>query len=119
MLKIIFNHKFPNWNDIINTDRYNKYAGAKLKKKEMEEASIYLRNIPKIEKYPIKINCIWYVKNINSDLDNKCIKPILDQMQQMGILENDNIKHIREINHKAFKSDSDYLEMEIIEDGVC
>ena len=85
MLKIIFNHKFPNWNDIINTDRYNKYAGAKLKKKEMEEASIYLKNIPKIEKYPIKINCIWYVKNINSDLDNNYInnrsRSFLNQIQ--------------------------------------
>ena len=32
----------------------------------------------------------------------------------MGILENDNIKHIECITHKAVKSDKDYLEMEIV-----
>lgn len=36
-------------------------------------------------------------------------------MQEMGILENDNIKHITEINHKAIKDTKDYLVMEIKE----
>lgn len=34
-------------------------------------------------------------------------------MQIMGILENDNIKHISEINHKAIKDSKDYLILEI------
>ena len=33
----------------------------------------------------------------------------------MGILENDNIKHIPIINHKAIKDEDDYLEIEILE----
>ena len=36
-------------------------------------------------------------------------------MQKMGILENDNIKHITGIEYQATKDDKDYLEMEIIE----
>ena len=36
-------------------------------------------------------------------------------MQELNILENDNIKHIPEINHKAVKDKRDYLEIEIEE----
>lgn len=113
-IKLIFDYKFSNWNEVININRMNRFAGASLKKKEMEIARMFLQDKPKILHYPITINCTWYVKNLNSDLDNKCIKPILDVMQEMGILENDNIKHIEAINHKAVKADKDYLEMEII-----
>jgi hypothetical protein len=36
-------------------------------------------------------------------------------MQNLGILENDNIKHINEITHKAVKDDTEFVEMEIID----
>ena len=75
----------------------------------------FLLNKPKIVKYPIKIVCIWHTKNFGSDLDNKSIKAVLDEMQVLGILENDNISHISEITYKAFKDKRDYLEMEIYE----
>ena len=113
-MKIIFDYKFSNWNETININRMNRFAGASLKKKEMQIAKEFLKDVPKIDKYPITINCIWYVKNVNSDLDNKSLKAILDSMQELGILENDNIKHIEAINHKAVKADKDYLEMEIV-----
>jgi len=115
MLKIVIDYKLDNWNDIINCNRVNKYEGAKQKKREMNIVKLFLLNTPKIEKYPIKINCIWHTNNLGSDLDNKCIKAVLDQMQEMNILENDNIKHIREINYKAVKDLKDYLVMEIEE----
>jgi len=118
-IKIVFDYKFANWNEIINANRTNFIIGASQKKKEMEIAKKFLIGKPKIRHYPIKINCTWYVKNLNSDLDNKSLKCILDAMQQIGMLENDNIKHIIEINHKTVKSDRDYLEMEIIENGIC
>lgn len=113
-IKILIDHKLDNWNDIIGQNRSNRYFGASKKKKEMELIKAYIGNISKIEKYPIKLNCIWHVRNMNSDLDNKCLKSVLDCMQEMGILENDNIKHITEINHKAVKSDRDYLELEVV-----
>ena len=75
----------------------------------------YLLGVKPIEKYPIQLNCTWYVSNLGSDLDNKSLKSVLDQMQVMGILKNDNIKHIPIINQKAVKSKSDYLEIEIVE----
>ena len=110
-MKIIIDYKLSNWNDIINANRRNKYIGAKEKKIEMGYISYFLSKTPKITKYPIKIECIWHVKNIGSDLDNKSIKAVLDAMQLKGILENDNIAHINEITYKAVKDKRDYLEM--------
>ena len=70
-----------------------------------------------IPEYPIKIIFTWHVKNMASDLDNKCVKSILDCMQNLGKLENDNIKHINEIKYVAIKDSEDYVEMEIKYNG--
>jgi len=114
-MKILIDYKLNNWNEIIGHNRANKYIGASKKKKEMEVIKYFLIGKPKITKYPIKLNCIWHIKNINSDLDNKSLKSVLDTMQEIGILENDNMKHINEIAYKAVKDNKDYLELEIIE----
>lgn len=114
-MKIVIDTKLQTWNEIINQNRRNKYMANKIKQDEMSIIAYYLLSVPKIEKYPIKIICKWHVKNINSDLDNKSIKAVLDIMQKMEILENDNIKHITGIEYQAIKDDKDYLEMEIIE----
>lgn len=108
--------KLSNWNDIINANRINKFVGAKLKKKEMGDISYFVRNMPKIEQYPIKITFIWHITNTRSDLDNKSVKAILDCMQNLGKIENDNIAHINEITHKAIKDKTEYIEM-IIENN--
>ena len=109
--------RLDNWNEIINTCRTNKYGANSHKKREMEKIGYFIRSMPKIEKYPIKINFIWHIKNSNSDLDGKSCKSVLDCMQQLGILENDNIKHINEINYKAIKDDKEYLELEVVDGG--
>ena len=114
-MKIVIDYKLENWNDTINRCRNNKYGANTHKKKEMDIVRYHLLNIPKIEKYPIKLNCTWHVVNMNSDLDNKSLKAVLDQMQLSGILENDNCKHISEINHKVIKDTKDYLVIEIEE----
>lgn len=114
-IKIIIDYKLKNWNDIINTNRINKYAGAKEKKKEMDIIRYFLLNTDKIKSYPIKINCYWHISNVLSDLDNKCIKSVLDQLQLMDILENDNVKYISEIHYYYIKDKKDYLEIEIEE----
>lgn len=114
-MKIVIDYKLDNWNDTIAYNRTNKYKGASRKKKEMEIVKLFLLNTPKITKYPIKLNCLWHLTNLGSDLDNKSLKVVLDTMQKCGILENDNIKHIEQINYKAIKDNKDYLEIEIEE----
>lgn len=112
-MRIKIDYKLDNLNDIISRCRGNKYGANYNKKKEMQVCRIFLKDVPKITDYPIKINCEWHVKNLGSDLDNKLLKSVLDTMQDMGILENDNIKHINEINHRAVKDKEDYLIIDI------
>ena len=112
-MKIIIPMKLDNWNDIINSNRTNKFIGASRKKKEMKDISYFIRSMPKIEKYPIKIKFIWHVKNQRKDLDNMSVKSILDCMQNLGKLENDNITHINEIIHTTIKDKEEFVEVEI------
>lgn len=112
-MRIIINYKLDNWNDTIKHCRGNKYGANSQKKREMEIIKLFLMNVQPIKKYPIKIDCEWHVTNIGGDLDNKSLKAVLDQMQIMGILENDNINHIPQINHRAVKDKTDYLVLEI------
>lgn len=113
-MKVTIPLKLANWNDIISQCRTNKYYANTHKKAEMKDISWFVRNIPPITKYPIKMVFTWHIKNSRSDLDNKSVKSILDCMQNLGILENDNIKHIDTITHKAVKDDTEFVEMEIL-----
>lgn len=116
-MKIVIPMKLLNWNDIINQCRTNKYGANTHKKAEMRDISYFIRQIPKIEKYPIQIVFKWHIKNIRADLDNKSVKSILDCMQNLGILENDNAKHINKITYIAIPDKEDYVEMEIEYNG--
>lgn len=107
--------KLSNWNEIIGLCRANKYQANNHKKREMKDISWFVRKIPPITKYPIEIEFKWHIKNTRSDLDNKSVKSILDCMQNLGILENDNIKHINKITHIAIPDKTEYIEMEIKE----
>ena len=109
--RYIINEKLDNINTIINDNRRNKYLGASKKKKEQERIKEYIKDTSPIKEYPIKIRCNWYIKNTNSDLDNKSVKSILDTLQAVGVLENDNIKHITSIQHNAIKSDKEKVEI--------
>ena len=115
-MKIQIPLKLSNWNDIIKQCRYNKYSANSHKQTEMEQISSYIENMPKITRYPIKIVFKWHIKNKTSDLDNKSIKSILDEMQRLNIIKNDNIKYINEITHIAIPDKEDYVEVEIIND---
>ena len=113
-MKITIPLKLSSWNDIINQCRANKYGAASHKKAEMKDISWFVKSIPPITEYPIKLVFTWHIKNVRSDLDNKSVKSILDCMQNLGILENDNIKHINSICHYAVKDSEEFVEMEIL-----
>ncbi len=113
--KIIIDYKLDNWNNTVYSCRNNRYGANHKKQKEMAIVSHFLIGVKPIKRYPIRLDCVWHVSNMGSDLDNKSLKSVLDQMQQSGILENDNCKHIQEINHKVIKDKKDYLEIYIEE----
>lgn len=106
--------KLENWNEIIGQNRVNKYYANNHKQQEMKDISWFIRQIPPIKNYPIELIFTWHINNSRADLDNKSCKAILDCMQNIGILENDNIKHITKITHIAIKDSEEYVEMEIL-----
>lgn len=112
-MKVVIPLKLENLNDLIARCRTNKYSANNHKQKEMKDISWFVKDISPITKYPIKMVFTWHIKNSRADLDNCIEKNILDCLQNLGILENDNIKHINEITHKAVKDDTEFVEMEI------
>jgi Holliday junction resolvase RusA-like endonuclease len=85
-------------NEYTNTNRYNRYAGAKQKKGEQEYIKMcileQLGNV-KIEK-PVVGEFTWIEENKRRDLDNICFakKFILDSLVELGILKDDNRKMV-------------------------
>lgn len=85
-------------NEYTNTNRYNRYAGAKQKKEEQNYIKSCIRqqlgNI-KIDK-PVIGNFTWIEENKRRDLDNVCFakKFILDSLVELGILKDDNRKMV-------------------------
>ena len=109
------NYKLDNWNTIIGRCRTNKYYANNHKQKEMEIIKYSLIGLHKIEKYPIEIEFRWHIKSSISDLDNKSVKSILDELQKQEIIENDNIKYINKITHYAIKDKEEYVEVTLID----
>ena len=116
-MKVIIPIKLDNLNDLIGKCRGNKYGANTHKKAEMRAIALYLNKIPKIEKYPVRMSFTWHLKG-NADLDNCIEKNILDCLQNIGKLENDNAKHINEINHIAVIDKKEYVEMGIEYNGL-
>lgn len=85
-------------NEYTNTNRYNRYAGAKQKKEEQEYIKYCILNQLgkiKIDK-PVKGEFTWIEENKRRDLDNICFakKFILDSLVELGILKDDNRKMV-------------------------
>lgn len=87
--------RLPSLNTYINECRKNRYAGAKFKADLEKDIAFYLSALPKIEK-PIKITFEWVEENRRRDIDNLSFskKFILDAMVKIGVLSNDNRKHV-------------------------
>lgn len=87
--------RLPSLNTYIYECRKNRYAGAKFKANLESDIAVFLSVLPKIEK-PIKINFHWVEENHKRDLDNCAFskKFILDAMVKIGVISNDNRKHV-------------------------
>ena len=112
-MNIKINYKFASLNDIINVSRTNRFMANKLKKDEMEVVRYSTIGIKPITDYPVEIVFLWHIKNINSDLDGRCAKNILDGLVNAGILQNDSLKYINKITHEYIKDTKDYVELTI------
>jgi Holliday junction resolvase RusA-like endonuclease len=85
------------FNKYNNACRYNRFAGAKIKKEETERVAWECKR-QKIEPITssVFIEFYWYSKNERKDLDNICFakKFILDGLVMGGIIKNDSRKFV-------------------------
>ena len=102
--------RLPGLNDYTAANRYNRYAGAKMKKDTEEIVITCIKNDLKgLEiKKPIFMRYTWIEKNKRRDLDNICFarKFIQDSLVEVGVLENDGWKNIVGFED-CFKVDKD------------
>ena len=108
-------------NEYTNTNRYNRYAGAKQKKDEQEYIKMCILEQlgnAKIEK-PVIGTFTWIEENKRRDLDNICFakKFILDSLVELGILKDDNRKMVCGFVDKFEYADKSKVIVELLERG--
>ena len=114
--------RLPSLNDVINANRRNKYAGAKLKRETEDIIGQYItiaRLTGKIKpvKYPIILDIKWHESTKKRDVDNieSSVKFILDALQKTGIIINDSRRYVKQIYHEVLDAEKDYIEIYITE----
>lgn len=117
--KFEINTRLPSYNEYSNTNRKNKYAGAKMKKDIELEISAYIHKQLKQIKItkPVFITFTWIEENKKRDLDNICFakKFILDALQKSGVIENDNSRHVMGFTDKFEYEDKSKVIVELEE----
>ncbi|MDY2987919.1 MAG: hypothetical protein SOR77_09830 [Peptoniphilus sp.] len=112
--KIVIKNRLPGMNEVINKNRVNKFAGARLKKEttEMIAWNIKAQMNGKI-KNQIDITFKWHCKDKRRDKDNimSAQKFIFDGLQMAGIIKNDGWNEVRNISHKFLISGTEMVEI--------
>lgn len=94
--------RLPGLNEITSSARYNRFAGANLKKKTTQLCQIYIkksRPFPFVN--PISVELDWIEPNLKRDPDNIMAgcKFIFDALVEEGVIPNDTRKWVKEIKH--------------------
>lgn len=97
--KFVIDRKLPSLNEYTKINRYNKYAGNKMKadcQSYIQGCIRYNLGNLKIEK-PIVAHFTWVEENRRRDLDNIAFakKFIFDALVNCGVLENDNTRYVK------------------------
>lgn len=115
MQKLTIIGDLPSMNEIINTNRTNRYAGASKKKSATELVALYAKTQLKEIKNKVDLEVTWFCENRRKDKDNIAsgLKFILDGVQMAGKLKNDGWNEIGDIHH-FFKVDKVCPRVEVV-----
>ena len=121
--EFVIDGKLPSLNSYTQANRYNKYAGSKMKANNQSyiRGCIYQQLERKTIQKPVIVHCTWVEDNRKRDLDNIrfAVKFILDALVECKILENDSCRYV-----KGFTDDFKYedkakviVQLEEVEEG--
>lgn len=121
MIQFRINEQLPSLNDYINKLKSSngKRMGSMFKKRIDELCEAYMLPIKTkaIEecKEPVIILFEWNEKSKRRDLDNvySAKKYILDALQKIGILENDNYRHVKGVYDTVVYGQTDFVTVRI------
>ena len=89
--------RLPGMNEITNSNRGNRYAGAKLKKEAQATVcwAIKESGLTPVTR-PFYLHCTWIEPNMRRDKDNvrAGVKFILDALQETGVIRNDGWREV-------------------------
>lgn len=110
--------KLPSINEYTETQRRNRYCGAGLKSKHQKMIEYCIRGQLKRIKItnPVDMKYTFYEPNKKRDKDNVAgfaMKVVQDALVNVGVLENDGWKNIRNI-YLEFKIDKKNPRIEVI-----
>lgn len=112
--------KLPSLNDVIDANRSNRYAGAKMKKDIERHILTFVYAARECKKLkPADTPCIifieWHEATKRRDADNiqSAQKFILDALKKGGILTDDGRKYVKQIYHEIVDDKEDYVIVKI------
>ena len=100
----VIHGKLPSLNEVIDANRANPRAGAKLKRKVQSDIgwAIHHFNLRPMEG-PVSVSIEWHEPNRRRDVDNitSAVKFILDALVSCGVLDGDSQRYVPQppVNH--------------------
>lgn len=108
--------RMPSLNEYTRACRAHWSKGAQLKRQVENDIMWQLTPARMASKVapisgPVIISLEWHDSNRRRDVDNVFfgVKFILDAMQKVGILEDDDRKHVVGLNHSIIDDDQDFV----------
>ena len=119
-MKFTIKGKLPNLNEYINSERSNRYKGAKIRKDNLLAIQLMAKSQIKetVQNYPVTIKITWYEPNNRRDVDNVIFakKFISDALVKCGILKDDSRRYVKGYIDEVLTDPSNpRIEVEIIE----
>ena len=114
-MKLFIPYAPPNWNNYIDAERQNKYIANNIKQEEKRIVKLLTRGKRYTGKYPVEVIVRPHYNAYRQDLDNCRYKGLLDGLVSVGVLKNDNLKHIQKITLEPIFDEKVGIEFEIKE----
>ena len=115
--------RLPGLNEVISSNRSNRYKGAQQKRSVQDMIGFYILKALndgslKSVKTPVEISIHWNEKSKRRDVDNiqSAQKFVLDAMVEHGIIPDDSQRWVKQIYHLVIPGKEDKVEV-IIHDS--